>query len=320
MVVTAIPDEEKASPETEKPARRKRPFTHHSLAHNAAAAIMVATTAVALVCVVAFAAASYATLDARASEGITDESHRYASCIEAAQLDGDELLDFLDEQSELMGGDMRVTLIASDGTVLFDNDVADVSALESHAGRPEFVQAELNGESSAGRYSETLQEVTLYHSVRLHNDDVLRFATTQSSVWGMMLHMLGPCAVVVALALIAAAVGSRFLAQVISTDLMRIDLDRPLESDAPIELAPLLTRLDAQHKRLEAQASERRQYTANVSHELKTPAYGYFGLCGNHCRRHRERRRREVVRAYHPQRIAAHAQHGRRHYFALEAR
>lgn len=270
MVVTAVLDEEKASSETEKPARRKRPLAHHSLAHKAAA-IMVATTAVALVCVVAFAAASYATLDSRASEGITDESHRYASYIEAAQLDGDELLDFLDEQSELMGSDMRVTLIASDGTVLFDNDVADVSILESHAGRPEFVQAELNGESSAGRYSETLQEVTLYHSVRLHNDDVLRFATTQSSVWGMMLHMLGPCAVVVALALIAAAVGSRFLARVISADLMRIDLDRPLESDAPVELAPLLTRLDAQHRRLEAQASERRQYTANVSHELKTP-------------------------------------------------
>ena len=271
MVVTAVLDEEKASSETEKPARRKRPLAHHSLAHKAAAAIMVATTAVALVCVVAFAAASYATLDSRASEGITDESHRYASYIEAAQLNGDELLDFLDEQSEFMGSDMRVTLIASDGTVLFDNDVADVSTLGSHAGRPEFVQAELNGESSAGRYSETLQEVTLYHSVRLHNDDVLRFATTQSSVWGMMLHMLGPCAVVVALALIAAAVGSRFLAQVISADLMRIDLDRPLESDAPVELAPLLMRLDAQHRRLEAQASERRQYTANVSHELKTP-------------------------------------------------
>ena len=140
MVVTAVLDEEKASSETEKPARRKHPLAHHSLAHKAAAAIMVATTAVALVCVVAFAAASYATLDSRASEGITDESHRYASYIEAAQLDGDELLDFLDEQSEFMGSDMRVTLIASDGTVLFDNDVADVSTLGSHAGRPEFVR------------------------------------------------------------------------------------------------------------------------------------------------------------------------------------
>lgn len=232
---------------------------------------MVATTAVALVCVAAFAAASYAVLDSRASDGITDESHRFASYIGEAKLDGDDLVDFLDEQATLMGGDMRITLISNDGTVLFDNDVADVSMLESHAGRPEFVQAEIDGESSAGRYSETLQEVTLYHSVRLYNDDVLRFATTQSSVWGMMLHMLGPCAVVVVLALVSAAVGSRFLAQVISADLMRIDLDRPLESDAPVELSPLLTRLDAQRKRLEAQASERRQYTANVSHELKTP-------------------------------------------------
>ena len=232
---------------------------------------MVATTAVALACVAAFAAASYAVLDSRASDGITDESHRFASYIDEAKLDGDDLVDFLDEQATLMGGDMRITLISNDGTVLFDNDVADVSMLESHAGRPEFVQAEIDGESSAGRYSETLQEVTLYHSVRLYNDDVLRFATTQSSVWGMMLHMLGPCAVVVVLALVSAAVGSRFLAQVISADLMRIDLDRPLESDAPVELSPLLTRLDAQRKRLEAQASERRQYTANVSHELKTP-------------------------------------------------
>ena len=271
MVVTAVFDEEKPSPENKKRTRRLRPFAHRSLAHNAAAAIMVATTAVALVCVAAFAAASYAVLDSRASDGITDESHRFASYIDEAQLNGDDLVDFLDEQATLMGGDMRITLISSDGTVLFDNDVADVSTLESHAGRPEFVQAEINGESSAGRYSETLQEVTLYHSIRLYNDDVLRFATTQSSVWGMMLHMLGPCAIVVALALVSAAVGSRFLAQVISADLMRIDLDRPLESEAPVELTPLLTRLDAQHKRLEAQASERRQYTANVSHELKTP-------------------------------------------------
>ncbi len=271
MVVTAVSDEEKPSPENKKRTRRLRPFAHRSLAHNAAAAIMVATTAVALVCVAAFAAASYAVLDSRASDGITDESHRFASYIDEAQLNGDDLVDFLDEQATLMGGDMRITLISSDGTVLFDNDVADVSTLESHAGRPEFVQAEINGESSAGRYSETLQEVTLYHSIRLYNDDVLRFATTQSSVWGMMLHMLGPCAIVVALALVSAAVGSRFLAQVISADLMRIDLDRPLESEAPVELTPLLTRLDAQHKRLEAQASERRQYTANVSHELKTP-------------------------------------------------
>ena len=58
MVVTAVSDEEKPSPENGKRTKRLRLFAHHSLAHNAAAAIMVATTAVALVCVAAFAAAS----------------------------------------------------------------------------------------------------------------------------------------------------------------------------------------------------------------------------------------------------------------------
>lgn len=104
MVVTTVSDEEKPSPENGKRTKRLRLFAHHSLAHNAAAAIMVATTAVALVCVAAFAAASYAVLDSRASDGITDESHRFASYIDEAKLDGDDLVDFLDEQATLMGG------------------------------------------------------------------------------------------------------------------------------------------------------------------------------------------------------------------------
>lgn len=170
------------------------------------------------------------------------------------------------------GGELcTLRLISNDGTVLFDNDVADVSMLESHAGAP---RVRSGGNRRREQRGPLFRNPARGHALsfgRLYNDDVLRFATTQSSVWGMMLHMLGPCAVVVVLALVSAAVGSRFLAQVISADLMRIDLDRPLESDAPVELSPLLTRLDAQRKRLEAQASERRQYTANVSHELKTP-------------------------------------------------
>ena len=276
MVINVMADSERetATPGAgaARPAGRRRfAFAHHSLSHNAAAAIMVATVAVALVCVVSFVAASYAALDAQAEGELTEEAQRYAAYIQQESLDGDALVEFLDAQSSLAATDDRVTLISPDGTVLYDNDVADVSTLESHAQRPEFIEAEQNGESSAGRYSETLQEITLYHSVRLHNGDVLRFATTQSSVWGVVLRMLGPCAVVVLLALIAAAIGSRFLANVISADLMRIDLEHPLESDAPEELEPLLKRLDAQHRRLEAQASERRQYTANVSHELKTP-------------------------------------------------
>lgn len=273
MVVQVVPDEGPHAHEQDKGGRMRSRWkgAHHSLSKNAAISIMAATVAVALVCVVAFAAASYATLDAQAEGELASLAKRYSAQIEEDGLDGDALVGFLENQSNLIDDDCRITLISSDGTVLFDNDVSDVSSLENHAERPEFIAAEQTGESSTGRYSDTLQEITLYHSVRLHNSDVLRFATTQSSVWGMVVKMMGPCAVVIALALIAAALASRFLANAIGSDLMRVDLDHPLDSQAPEELRPLLMRLDAQRRRLDEQASERRQYTANVSHELKTP-------------------------------------------------
>ena len=85
---------------------------------------MVATVVVALVCVISFAAASYAALDARASNDIAQEAQRYASHIEAESLDGDELVDFLEDQAQLVGSDKRITLISPDGTVIF------VSAVE----------------------------------------------------------------------------------------------------------------------------------------------------------------------------------------------
>lgn len=242
-----------------------------SLSSSAAIAVFVATVAVALVCMVTFAIASYTSLDARVAGELAHEAERYAQIIEQAGYDDDELLGFLGNQADLMGEDRRITLIDEDGTVLFDNDVNDVSVLENHSERPEFVEAEQAGEAATGRYSDTLQEETLYHSVRLFNGDVLRFSATQSSVWGMVLNMLGPCAIVVAIALIASALASRLLGRIICSDLARIDLDHPLKNPAPQELRPLLMRLDAQKQRLDDQAAERRQYTANVSHELKTP-------------------------------------------------
>ena len=174
MVVQVVPDEGPHAHEQDKGGRMRSRWkgAHHSLSKNAAISIMAATVAVALVCVVAFAAASYATLDAQAEGELASLAKRYSAQIEEDGLDGDALVGFLENQSNLIDDDCRITLISSDGTVLFDNDVSDVSSLENHAERPEFIAAEQTGESSTGRYSDTLQEITLYHSVRLYNSDV----------------------------------------------------------------------------------------------------------------------------------------------------
>jgi len=63
----------------------------------------------------------------------------------------------------------RVTLIATDGTVMADSAVADVdlSAVENHKSRPEIQQALSNGHGQDVRYSHTTGERTMYRAVLL---------------------------------------------------------------------------------------------------------------------------------------------------------
>ena len=55
-----------------------------------------------------------------------------------------------------VGEDLRVTWIAKDGTVLFDNDL-DISQLPNHKNRPEVKKALFQGEGESVRRSDTMQ-------------------------------------------------------------------------------------------------------------------------------------------------------------------
>lgn len=74
---------------------------------------------------------------------------------------------------EKIGG--RVTLIATDGTVIYDTD-ADPASMESHADRPEFVDALKNGTANGKRSSGTFGETLFYYARRLDDGDVLRLS------------------------------------------------------------------------------------------------------------------------------------------------
>ena len=69
----------------------------------------------------------------------------------------------------------RVTLIDTDGTVLFDS-VEDENMMGNHSGRPEVIEAEKTGESNISRYSETLRSKTYYTALRLDNRKIIRVA------------------------------------------------------------------------------------------------------------------------------------------------
>src|SRR5699024_2058660 len=57
----------------------------------------------------------------------------------------------------------------------------------------------------------------------------------------------------------------------------KLDLEHPLENDVYEELTPLLESMDKQNKEKEAIANMRKEFSANVSHELKTPLTSISG-------------------------------------------
>ena len=193
--------------------------------------------------------------------------------------------------------DYRVTWVDADGGVLYDSG-ADASSMEGHLDRPEIRQALADGHGESRRLSATLTERMLYAAQRLPDGTVLRLAIAQSSIFAMLLGAGQGLAAVLLLALALSVFLARRLSRRIVQPLDQIDLDAPLESEAYPELTPLLHRLDAQQRQLHAQNAQleldmaeraeaeamRRQFTANVSHELKTPLHvisGYAELIEN---------------------------------------
>ena len=65
----------------------------------------------------------------------------------------------------------RISLIAPDGTVIYDSFV-QADTLENHLDRPEIKSAISNGSGDATRLSDTLGEKTYYYAVKLNNGDI----------------------------------------------------------------------------------------------------------------------------------------------------
>lgn len=266
----ALPQNESNTFAHAESGERVQNAPRRSLSRGIARTVMVATASLAVVCAVLFALVFYLVLDRQAASDLRVECESLAEILDA-QTDADtEAKTVLERHANIVVPGTRVTLIDPDGDVLFDTAV-DVADLGNHALRPEVIEAMEKGEGRAGRYSETLDEETLYHSVRLEEGSVLRLAKTHSSVWGIMSAMLAPYLLVLFATVGISLLVGWVISRKVTSELSAVDLDRPFSANAPEELVPLLKRLDEQRKRLDAQVAERRRFTGNVSHELKTP-------------------------------------------------
>ncbi len=151
--------------------------------------------------------------------------------------------------------DCRITWIAADGRVLYDNR-SDSGAMVNHLQRQEVREALASGFGQSSRYSDTLMERYIYAAEKLPDGTVLRLSTTQRSILHLMLELWDSVLLVV----IAAVVLSFFLAKRLSRSIVKplneLNLDQPLAHREYAELAPLLRRIDSQQAQLRAQSTE----------------------------------------------------------------
>lgn len=206
----------------------------------------------------------------------------------------------VDELSFQFDGEIRYTLINSDGDVLFDSD-ADEGVMENHANRPEFVEARERGEALSVRYSTTLQTDTVYAAVLLDDGDVIRLSESRASLVAFMSSMVVPAIVITLVAAVLAFAVSRLLTKHIMKPIDALDFANPLENEIYEEMDPLLFRIDEQQRQLKQQNIElaqaesmRRDFSSNVSHEMKTPLQvisGYAELMKNDMVAPEDRRR-----------------------------
>lgn len=155
----------------------------------------------------------------------------------------------------LNSDDFRFTLVAADGNVLYDTQ-SDAQTMENHADREEIREALVSGRGSSSRYSSTLTEQTIYYAQRLSDGNVLRISVDQATVLMLVIGMLQPTAFVIILAVVLSLILSRRMAKRVVMPLNELDFDHPLENDAYEELSPLLTRINRQHRQIDAQLKE----------------------------------------------------------------
>lgn len=170
----------------------------------------------------------------------------------ALKHEGTAYLDSLDMSDE------RITLVAPDGTVLADTR-ADAETLDNHSDREEIKQALENGSGTSVRYSDTLTEKIVYYSVLLDDGNVLRVSTTQYTVVTILLGLVQPIIVVVMIALVLSFVLSLRVSKSILKPINSIDPDNPLDNDTYEELSPLLHKIAAQRRTIDAQLKEAKQ-------------------------------------------------------------
>lgn len=185
---------------------------------------------------------------------------------------------YLEKLKTMDGADKttRITWVDEDGEVIYDSQ-DDAQNLDNHSSRPEVKAAVSDGTGEDIRVSDTVGQQMYYYALRLDKGQVLRISKTMDSMTQTAMGMLPLFLVIGLLMMILSWRLSKWQTGKIIEPINRLDIGKPLDNETYEELGPLLIAIDRQNKEKDAIAQMRKEFSANVSHELKTPLTSISG-------------------------------------------
>lgn len=165
-------------------------------------------------------------------------------------------MDYLNHVETQLGH--RLTLISSDGTVLYDS-VSNPALMDNHLSRPEVQAALTSGSGESTRDSDTLRERTYYYALLMDDGSVFRISSATSTVLASYDRLFGLVVLVTISGFLFAALIASFTTKKIMHSINTIDLDHPEQNETYEEIVPLLTRINTQRNQIQQQLEELRR-------------------------------------------------------------
>ena len=173
--------------------------------------------------------------------------------------------------------DCRITLIHPDGTVYYDS-FFPLNHLDNHNDREEVIEARKNGFGYSTRFSKTDKDSNTYVAYKMEDGNILRITESYFDNHAPTMNLFRTIFVMFFITLFLTITISMVMTRKILQPINQIDLDNPTKIEVYKELEPFINKIEQENKNRKDLEQFRREFSANVSHELKTPLTSISGF------------------------------------------